>query len=361
MDGRFIACRHICQQCCQHGVDAPQPLADMLWRARWLLEHSARTDWSFWTDAEGARLEREWRAAGAAAINLPSTRSLQDVGTVSCDELGFRQPQPFEQRPPGWRCTPECDYRCAVQNRDVRIRHGEAVVQYWGRWPFERVGGMSEPGSALASLLNLAWPLLFLMRGSLRRRTAGSTTPKLAARPRLFTWNAMQACLAWGGSFAYHALGTDFASRVDLSLALATTVSNTHLILVLNGFERRIQASALLAILVAMLAWLCHIWRAPSSPVGQSVAACVVVYLPSVPLSLRWATRERERRPHAWLLPFSALGVAPCFLLELVDFPPILHHTVDAHACWHGCTVPLYAAFYEFLRREELFRSRRAE
>ena len=65
--------------------------------------------------------------------------------------------------------------------------------------------------------------------------------------------------------------------------------------------------------------------------------------------------RERSRRPHAWLLCVAVVGVVPCFALELLDFPPLAHHTLDAHACWHISTVPLYALFYGFLRREERY------
>ena len=47
------------------------------------------------------------------------------------------------------------------------------------------------------------------------------------------------------------------------------------------------------------------------------------------------------------------LCVLPCSLLEFYDFPPRLGHTIDAHACWHLATVPLYAMFYDLLHREE--------
>ena len=83
--------------------------------------------------------------------------------------------------------------------------------------------------------------------------------------------NAAFACLAWAASFAYHAGGTDVASRIDLTLAFVHTVMNTLLIIALNDFGSRTWRVTNGLLAASMLAWNCRIWGASESPVGESV------------------------------------------------------------------------------------------
>ena len=343
-DGRFIACRHLCRACCADSDG--RVLSRLIREAVELLDHAAERDWAHWSNAEGKRLEKAWADAARRAA-LPGS-AVYAAAECSCSSLGFSSSmEPYYLRSSS--CESWCDHTCEAKNRNARLDNGEPLVQYWGRWSFDRFAGMAEPGSALASLLNLASPALFLARcGASRWRHGRPHRP-------LFVWNATLACLAWLASFAYHSFGTELLSRLDLSLAVATTAANTALALSLHsgGLYAPSHTRLLHLLLLAVVGWFCRIWSAHTSPVGESVAFGAVLYLPTVPASVSWAARERMRRPHAWLLPAIASLVLPSFLLEVHDFPPVFGHTIDAHACWHICTVPLYAGFYEFLRREE--------
>ena len=222
-DGRFIACRHLCRPCCLGDVDLHVRLVH---EGAGLVKHAAAFDWSQWSDARGTQLEEAWRGAARSAREHLSGEAIEqeEAAADSCKRHGFHfaaRPSPREDML-GRGCAAECDHRCATQNREARLSNGEAVVQYWGRWSFERVGGMTEPGSAIASLLHLTWPLLFLVRRWRRPRPRPH-----CALSRHFEWNALQGCLAWAGSFVYHAHGVDLTSRVDLTVALGTTVSPT--------------------------------------------------------------------------------------------------------------------------------------
>lgn len=55
----------------------------------------------------------------------------------------------------GWTCIDDCKYSCMHLITAEKIKHGNEIHQYHGKWPFWRWAGMQEPASVAFSLFNL--------------------------------------------------------------------------------------------------------------------------------------------------------------------------------------------------------------
>eukprot|EP01051_Picozoa_sp_SAG22_P022592 SAG22_NODE_5469_length_1008_cov_1.246425_2_plen_120_part_00 len=54
-----------------------------------------------------------------------------------------------------WSCPDECRYDCMHEQTAARVAAGKPVQQYFGKWPFLRLGAVQEPAAVLFSVLNL--------------------------------------------------------------------------------------------------------------------------------------------------------------------------------------------------------------
>lgn len=62
---------------------------------------------------------------------------------------------PIALRLAAWTCSDDCKYRCMHATTTREVEMGLRVKQYYGKWPFWRLGGIQEPASVAFSLLNL--------------------------------------------------------------------------------------------------------------------------------------------------------------------------------------------------------------
>lgn len=89
--------------------------------------------------------------------------------------------------------------------------------------------------------------------------------------------------------------------------------------------------------------------RLSSSPLlpGLNMKVCVGLALLGGVLWMTWAAKHWAR-PYAKkvVLFYVLLYLAGAF--EVLDFPPI-GGILDAHALWHGCTIPLTVLWYHML------------
>jgi len=107
---------------------------------------------------------------------------------------------PFTLQITRWTCTDDCKYSCMHAITDRAIQQGDPIEQYFGKWPFWRLGGMQEPASVAFSLLNL-W---FYARGAreIRRRIPDEHPMK----SYYFAWSLVSVN-AWIWSSVFHTRG----------------------------------------------------------------------------------------------------------------------------------------------------------
>jgi hypothetical protein len=110
-----------------------------------------------------------------------------------------------------WTCEDYCKYECMQTITDKAIVTGENVQQYYGKWPFWRLGGIQEPASVLFSLLNLYGHA----RGLAQLRTKIPGNHPMKAYYRVWAFVNINA---WIWSSIFHTRGM-FLSTLMLQLS----------------------------------------------------------------------------------------------------------------------------------------------
>jgi post-GPI attachment to proteins factor 3 len=250
------------------------------------------------------------------------------------------------------------------QNRVMRQVQGEPVVQYHGKWPFVRVLGMQElfsvlfsVGNAVPHLLFLSWLYRFEAKSSKRRTLSLTASDHGQSVSLRFRWHwaafAVCGCNAWLWSTVFHARDTDVTEKLDYFSALLLIVSGLWVAVVRTFDVRSLRAQLLAALAIGAFycyhvgyLWLVHF------DYGYNMAVNVAAGLLSSALWLRWLYAQRAR-PYAKKFVLAIVVVYPLVALELLDFAP-LGLLVDAHALWHGATIPCGFLFYSAVK-DDLF------
>ena len=239
----------------------------------------------------------------------------------------------------GWTQEADCSYRCMWSHAHARAASGESTLQYHGKWPFARVGGVQEPASVVLSLANGAAHAAGLRRCAV----AGELG---ADRLRGALWSAAGAAsiVAWACAAVFHCRDVYWTQCADYFSALVVlvvgcVVAASHLVEALVG---QACPSLVLALSAAGLAGvLAHVrGMLRFFDYGMHVTRCVGLGAAQMLLWTAWWRAARRRRPHAWRVAALSLALNASCALELTDFPA-LGGVLDAHALWHASTVPL--------------------
>lgn len=87
---------------------------------------------------------------------------------------------------------------------------------------------------------------------------------------------------------------------------------------------------------------------------GLNMKVCVVMGTAQLLIWAVWAGVTRH--PSRWKLWVVVVVGGLTALLEIYDFPPY-RGFVDAHALWHGATIPLTYLWWSFVRDDAEFRT----
>jgi len=234
-----------------------------------------------------------------------------------------------------------------------RVLADGPVLQYYGKWPFERVLGIQEVASVAFSGANL-WQHVVGMR-RVRARCAAS------ASRRLYLSNGLIACNAWFWSAVFHTRDVWWTEALDYHGASSVT-SFTTFIAVTRVLELGGGGKLALALPFA-LGYGYHVWRCtaiahgggadvPQFDYGYNMQANLLLSAVHALVWIAWLCYPlvRETRPRAgWeKLTLFLMRIAMFLLLEVLDFPPIAG-LLDAHALWHLATAFLVPIWYAFV------------
>jgi hypothetical protein len=266
----------------------------------------------------------------------------------------------------GWDCASDCKYRCMRTVVRVRAAEGLNTAKYYGKWSFERVLGVQEIVSCVASLANAAvhvWFLPELWRASAGRRIEDARGAASVFPPRLSAslWfaNGVVQTHGWLWSAVFHARDTPWTHALDYGAANAifffaafAAVVRTRAIA-----EPRRLAGALACFAFCFLAHLWYVNRRQEDGTkyhfqhNMAVMVCVAVFHWCV--MLRWAFfgKREGKRPGRNYLAACCLAWNACALAEVLDFPPV-YGLLDAHALWHCGTPATVWLWYQFARRD---------
>ncbi|KAL4706326.1 hypothetical protein ACJJTC_004935 [Scirpophaga incertulas] len=244
-----------------------------------------------------------------------------------------------------WNCRDECRYRCMWRSVRVFDDREFTVPKFHGKWPFRRMFGVQEPGSAVASLLNLM--AYMRMSAQLSRQFPVRTVPYVIFW-HIFTLVCMNA---WVWSIIFHTRDTPFTEFMDYASALSMVMA--YFIAAFVRIFLRFRKLVGLMIAACLLYYGMHVQYLYGGFVDYDYNMRVNLafgiaggLLWGVWGSLRWLTGGVYR--HGWRVAVFAAATAAGSCLELMDFPPLLN-VWDAHALWHLQTAPLPLLFYRYV------------
>ncbi|KAI9665587.1 MAG: hypothetical protein M1829_005667 [Trizodia sp. TS-e1964] len=270
----------------------------------------------------------------------------------SCKEVNCRlgnRVLPLYLRLLLWTCASECDYTCQHIITEQRLARSPpipyAVVQYHGKWPFQRFMGMQEPFSVLFSLFNF-----LAHRHGLAK--IQEKIPKTYPLRKYYVAFAYFGLVSWVCSMIFHTRDFDITEKADYFAAGASVLYGLYYTPIrifrldstsspTKGTLLRLWTILCLLLYAAHVAYLTLVrWD-----YTYNMAANVVVGIIQNTL-WSWFSVTQYRKVGKWWAAWPGMIVAWLVLamsLELLDFVPFGPGGgwIDAHSLWHlGTVVP---------------------
>jgi hypothetical protein len=152
-------------------------------------------------------------------------------------------------------CPLKCKANCIETTRQIIDQKWNKQVQFFGKWPFRRLGNCEELASCVFSVGNL----VFTIAGYLKAKRMFSTT-----NDKVLLFHAFVCSFGWIMSAQFHARETKTSEKLDYFGALAIVYATLFLSLSRN-FGRRSNQNRL---------WSEHeAVRVFGAPVARAVAA----------------------------------------------------------------------------------------
>ncbi|OBA21347.1 Per1-like protein [Metschnikowia bicuspidata var. bicuspidata NRRL YB-4993] len=273
-----------------------------------------------------------------------------------------------------WDCPLDCNYKCQQKVTRIRQNAGLDVVQFYGKWPFRRVLGVTELFSTVFSMANL-----YVNYGNLPRllrhyRANKSTHPEKACMLFQYLVLLVVSIAGWTGSSVFHIRDFPATEALDYLGASAMSVANFNAIFVryfglFRHERRRVRRLVHIVLTIVLLGhylkfftqWnytynmqfnvffglaALSLWILHSLDVNRKYRKNAHIYSNSMHL-LPHETRILAHLNHVGLsrsryVPLVPVGlnlyILLALLLEMVDFEPWFL-LIDAHSLWHLCTI----------------------
>ncbi|XP_013182024.1 PREDICTED: post-GPI attachment to proteins factor 3 [Papilio xuthus] len=255
----------------------------------------------------------------------------------------------------GWNCLDECRYKCMWRTVKGFEQRGYDIPKFHGKWPFERLFGMQEPGSTLASFLNLAAHVRMHM--VYMKKFPLDHVDNMVLFWHLFAVVCMNA---WAWSTLFHMRDCPFTEFMDYACALSM-VMIMYIAAVIRVFKKRRTLTTSIVVLSALV-FAQHLVYLYTARVDYHYNMMLNLFfgVSGSAIWLCWGVAQWvSGRRYAWRVVAFVLVSAAALSLELLDFPPYFY-VWDAHALWHLATVPLPFLFYRFVI-DDLQYTRRGE
>lgn len=272
----------------------------------------------------------------------------------------------------GWDCYLDCGYKCQQLVTSERLSHGEEVVQFFGKWPFVRVWGITEVFSTLFSIGNFYVNYHNYLKLKQILRINANNPDKLIIY-RQFQILVLVNMFGWVCSSAFHIRDTSLTETLDYLGAGAIVMANFNAVFVryfdlhLTKNRGRLQSFQYALIfllslhyirlyiswdydynmtfnvilgLVAAGFWIAHSYLVYRKCQKGSVAS-KSVHLAPYEEKITSKLKAIGIHETSWfpLIPVVLnLYLILAVSLELLDFVPWFL-LIDAHSLWHMCTI----------------------
>ena len=260
-------------------------------------------------------------------------------------------PLPLTLRLTFWSCRDDCKYSCMHEITAHHKSTQQPILQYYGKWPFYRFLGLQEPLAVLFSIGNGVGH--YYGYQSLR-----ALPPITNPLRRLYMFFGVLGMIVWTWSSLFHARDFNWTEKGDYFAAVGGLIYVLFLSAV-RAFKITRTSHQVYLLLSGFTFFVFHVLYLSLWPFDYTynMAAGVTIGVLSNVFWLYWYFTHRRKRAYAWKQGLFILGITLAMSMEVLDFPPIWG-MLDAHALWHGLTVPLVPLHYSFLVDDARYESR---
>ncbi|KAM9890273.1 hypothetical protein OXX79_011548 [Metschnikowia pulcherrima] len=273
-----------------------------------------------------------------------------------------------------WDCQSDCNYKCQQQVTNIRQNAGLAAVQFYGKWPFRRVFGVTEFFSTIFSLANFYVNYANYPKIARHYKASQKANPEKATMLFQYVLLLLVSMIGWTCSTIFHIRDFPMTETLDYVGASAISVANFNAVFVryfglFRSEKRRVRIlfQTILALILtghfvklysdwdytynmrfnvffgisAVVLWILHSLNVNKTYREKSHIYSNSIYL--LPHETRILAKLNHiglsRSKYIPLLPVALnLFLLTAVVLEMVDFEP-LFMLIDAHSLWHLCTI----------------------
>jgi hypothetical protein len=152
---------------------------------------------------------------------------------------------------------------------------------------------------------------------------------------------------AWFWSTVFHARDVRFTEIMDYLSAVFFVATGTA-IAILKTFDLKKMKQRVVVFITFYVLYMRHVHYMlfVKFDYGWNVLLSVII---AVVGSMSWVYWiYKNRKPYSWKIIAAQIGLWFAASLEVFDFPPIFD-VIDAHALWHGATIPIGFLWYSFV------------
>lgn len=301
-----------------------------------------------------------------------------DVQCVSHTQFGPHHLNPIAKTVFLWDCSLDCNYKCQQLITQERKQAGMSMVQFYGKWPFRRIFGVTEFLSSLFSMANLYvnhvnFKKVTRYYGTTIRNNSETSGPRAT-----MLWQYVillgVSILGWFCSTLFHIRDFPLTETMDYLGAGGIMVANFNSIVVRHFrlFDKEkttlryaFQTFVCLVLLYHYSKLMHHwdydynmrfnlvfgllsltLWILHSYSVHEVYSSNTHFYNNSMQL-LPFETKILAKLNYVGLSRSKYIPLIPVALnvflilsvsLEILDFPPWFQ-LIDSHSLWHVCTI----------------------
>lgn len=285
-----------------------------------------------------------------------------------------------------WDCSSDCNYKCQQFITNKREQQGLPMVQFYGKWPFHRVWGITELFLTLFSLGNLYINWHNIHKVLKQHNKQKKHNPSLATMYKQYLLLLGVLVFGWVFSTLFHIRDNAVTETLDYFGAAAIIVANFNAITVryFELFREERQKTRRLFQFALALVWLFHCYHLKTAwdytynmafNIVIGISALVLWILHSLRITLIYSKNEfvfsnsiqllpfetkiLTKLNHVWILPISKTRFIPMIPIvlnlwllsgmtfEITDFEP-WRRLVDGHAIWHLFTIFPVVIWYDW-------------
>ena len=233
-----------------------------------------------------------------------------------------------------------CKYFCMQSISSSRLKMGLPLLQYYGKWPFTRFLGIQEPASVLFSIANgyahyIGYKKLNNFQSSQLRN--------------YYMWFGIISMTLWTASTLFHSRDFPSTEKADYFMAIMGLEYSLFIAMIKAYKIKTFQIHAVLLI-GGILYFGFHVFYLTFWPFDYTYNMIVGISLGILTNIhwLLWYYKYGSSTNYGLKQVAFVILITLAMSCEVFDFAPVFG-ILDAHALWHGLTVPLVYLHYSFL------------